>query len=252
MLRHGDISVFKAALGGVSALLLFSSAIPASAEDQPTATVVPASDPASGIVISGNTVMMAPIPDKAPRHAHAVISAPAAAVSAPVDTSISLTERPAIIIQDGTVTMAPIPDQAPIAALSADAGQPGDAKTCLARAIYFEARGESVRGQEAVAQVVLSRVKAPDRPKTICGVVYEGSNLSTGCQFSFTCDGISDVVRDEGAWSRALRIASRAMLGKFKRVARGALYYHANYVRPYWASHMVKVATIGTHIFYRP
>jgi spore germination cell wall hydrolase CwlJ-like protein len=95
-------------------------------------------------------------------------------------------------------------------------------------------------------------VKSPGRPKTICGVVYEGAQLSTGCQFSFACDGIADTIYDDGAWARAQRIATRAMHGKFKQVARGATYYHANYVRPYWASHMIKVATIGTHIFYRP
>ena len=91
------------------------------------------------------------------------------------------------------------------------------------------------------------------RPKTICGVVYEGSQRSTGCQFSFTCDRATDVVRDGTAWEHALRIAKTVMRtrGKVKPVAGGATNYHASYVTPRWASRMVKVAQIGTHIFYR-
>ena len=100
--------------------------------------------------------------------------------------------------------------------------------------------------------MVLARKHQQGRPKTICGVVYEGSNLSTGCQFSFTCDGIPDKIYNSSAWARAKTIASRALRGKLKSVARGATNYHASYVRPYWASSMVKVATIGTHVFYRP
>lgn len=128
-------------------------------------------------------------------------------------------------------------------------------KNCLATAIYFEARGESQLGQKAVAEVVLARTRAPDRPKTICGVVYEGARNGSGaCQFSFACDGQADKIRDHAAWSKALRIASATMRtgGKVNAVVGNATYYHANYVSPSWASHMIKVATIGTHVFYRP
>lgn len=127
-------------------------------------------------------------------------------------------------------------------------------KNCLAQAIYFEARGESQLGQKAVAEVVLARTRAAGRPKTICGVVYEGSRNGDGyCQFSFACDGISDKVRDRGAWGRALRIASNTMRtgGRVNSVVGNATYYHATYVNPYWAAKFVKVAQIGTHIFYR-
>jgi hypothetical protein len=127
-------------------------------------------------------------------------------------------------------------------------------KNCLATAIYFEARGESQLGQKAVAEVVLARTRERDRPKTICGVVYEGAhNRGVGCQFSFACDGVSDKIHDRGAWSRALRIASNTMRtgGRVNSVVGNATYYHANYVNPSWASSMIKVATIGTHIFYR-
>lgn len=248
MLLRNKTSVLQAAIcGAVSAFVLLATTTIAAAADQPADIAA-----ASGITVSGNTVMMAPIPDKAPASAEATTTTVAPAGSDVVD-EISLTERPAIIIRNGTITMMPIPNNAlESVASSVAVDGPRSEKDCLARAIYFEARGESVRGQEAVAQVVLARVKSPSRPKTICGVVYEGSHLSTGCQFSFTCDGVADVIRDRGAWTRALRLAGRAMVGKLKQVARGALYYHASYVRPSWASHMVKVATIGTHIFYRP
>jgi spore germination cell wall hydrolase CwlJ-like protein len=127
-------------------------------------------------------------------------------------------------------------------------------KNCLATAIYFEARGESAVGQRAVAEVVLARTRVAGRPRSVCGVVYEGSTRRTGCQFSFTCDGVPDRVRDFGSWRQAQRIAANVMRtgGKENPVAGGATFYHADYVSPGWASRMVKVAEIGTHIFYRP
>ena len=127
-------------------------------------------------------------------------------------------------------------------------------KRCLATAVYFEARGESAMGQRAVAEVVLARTRVPGRPRTICGVVYEGSHRSTGCQFSFTCDGVADKVRDGASWRQAMRIAGAVMRtgGKVNPVAGGATFYHADYVSPGWASRMIKVAEIGTHIFYKP
>ena len=127
-------------------------------------------------------------------------------------------------------------------------------KNCLAQAIYFEARGESQLGQKAVAEVILSRTRERDRPKTICGVVFEGARNASGyCQFSFACDGLADKVRDRGAWGRAMRIASNTMRtgGRLNSVVGNATFYHANYVSPSWASSMIKVATIGTHVFYR-
>lgn len=127
-------------------------------------------------------------------------------------------------------------------------------KNCLATAIYFEARGESAQGQKAVAEVVLARTRVPGRPTTVCGVVYEGSKRRTGCQFSFTCDRIADRVVNKEAWRQANRIAANVMRtgGKVNAVAGGATFYHAGYVNPRWASRMVKVASIGAHIFYRP
>lgn len=161
-----------------------------------------------------------------------------------------------------SATMAPIANDAREAyavvpagpEIKAPAAKSKGEEHCLATAIYFEARGESEKGQQAVAEVILARTKTPGRPPTICGVVYEGSHRKTGCQFSFTCDRTSDVAPANEAWSRARRIASDMLsaIGRLNSVVRGATFYHANYVNPRWASRMVKVAQIGTHIFYRP
>jgi spore germination cell wall hydrolase CwlJ-like protein len=125
-------------------------------------------------------------------------------------------------------------------------------ENCLARAVYFEARSESERGQMAVAKVILNRVKSPKYPNTICGVVYQGTHRRNSCQFSFACDGLPDDVKQPGAWINAKRIAQKAIAGDPKTAAMlgGALHYHADYVKPKWAKHMRKAIKIGTHIFY--
>jgi spore germination cell wall hydrolase CwlJ-like protein len=125
-------------------------------------------------------------------------------------------------------------------------------ENCLARAVYFEARSESELGQMAVAKVILNRVKSPDYPNSICGVVYQGSQRRNSCQFSFACDGQADDVRQPESWSQAKRIAQRAIQGDKAVAARmqGALFYHADYVNPKWARSMRKVMKVGRHIFY--
>jgi hypothetical protein len=124
-------------------------------------------------------------------------------------------------------------------------------KRCLAIAIYFEARGEPQRGQVAVGQVILNRVRSPLFPETICGVVYQGQ-MSPGCQFSFTCDGRTDVPRNDAQWRQAQDIASRITKGELWLPEVGySTYYHADYVRPNWASSMSRIDTIGRHIFYK-
>lgn len=123
---------------------------------------------------------------------------------------------------------------------------------CLATGIYFEARGESWFGQRAVAEVILNRVASPDYPDTICGVVFEGAWRSTGCQFSFACDGISDRPRDRVAYKKAERVAKYAAMGfgQVPVLGRHVTHYHADYVNPYWAQQLHKVRKIGSHIFY--
>ena len=123
---------------------------------------------------------------------------------------------------------------------------------CLARAVYFEARSESEIGQMAVAKVILNRVKTPNYPKSICGVVYQGSNRRNSCQFSFACDGLPDDVKQPEAWAQARSIAERAIAGDtgLGRGMNAATSYHADYVTPRWAKSLRKVVKIGRHIFY--
>lgn len=122
---------------------------------------------------------------------------------------------------------------------------------CLATAIYFEARGEPLKGQIAVSQVILNRVRSPKFPQTICGVVYQGQH-ARGCQFSFTCDGHSDNPRDKGQWAKAQDLAKSFMAGEHWLPEVGySTFYHANYVRPRWARRMNRIDKIGRHIFYK-
>jgi spore germination cell wall hydrolase CwlJ-like protein len=124
-------------------------------------------------------------------------------------------------------------------------------RRCLATAIYFEARGEPERGQIAVAQVILNRVRSPIFPQTICGVVYQGQ-MRKGCQFSFACDGHSDTPRDNDQWELAQDLTRRIMSGELWLPEVGySTFYHANYVSPRWARRMNKVDRIGAHIFYK-
>jgi spore germination cell wall hydrolase CwlJ-like protein len=124
-------------------------------------------------------------------------------------------------------------------------------ENCLARAVYFEARSESKLGQLAVAKVILNRTKDPAYPKSICGVVYQGSGNRNSCQFSFACDGLADDVRQPAAWANAKQIAQRAIAGSSSMTAMStATNYHADYVRPKWAKSMKRLIKIGHHIFY--
>lgn len=125
-------------------------------------------------------------------------------------------------------------------------------RRCLATAIYFEARGEPIQGQLAVAQVVMNRVRSETYPDTICGVVFQGQWRRRGCQFSFTCDGIADVPRNQTTWELAQRLAARVTDGKVWLAEVGhATHYHATYVRPRWRRQLNRIKKIGRHIFYR-
>jgi spore germination cell wall hydrolase CwlJ-like protein len=122
---------------------------------------------------------------------------------------------------------------------------------CLTSAIYYEARGESSSGQAAVAQVVLNRVRHPAFPKSICGVVFQGAYGGGACQFSFACDGSMHVRRDGAAWSRARTVAAKALGGYVMQDVGNATNFHTVYVNPGWRSQMMRVAQVGSHIFYR-
>ncbi|HET9176082.1 MAG TPA: cell wall hydrolase [Pseudolabrys sp.] len=127
------------------------------------------------------------------------------------------------------------------------------AEKCLANAVYFEARGEAVRGQIAVAQVVMNRVFSPFYPNDVCGVVYQNAHRHNACQFTFACDGVPDIVTEPDAWERAKRIARDMLDGKLwmPEVSKST-HYHAYWVRPDWVGEMKKVYKLGVHTFYRP
>jgi len=122
---------------------------------------------------------------------------------------------------------------------------------CLATAIYYEARSEGFVGQLAVAQVVMNRVDSTHYPNSICGVVFEGAERRTGCQFSFTCDGSMEREARGRSWRRSQLVAQHAYMGFGRDVTRRATHYHTVAVDPYWNDNLVRTRRIGTHIFYR-
>lgn len=132
-------------------------------------------------------------------------------------------------------------------------GSKGDlssAQTCLAAAIWYEA-GDDPEGERAVAQVVINRVRHPAFPKTICGVVFQGAERSTGCQFTFTCDGSLSRKPSPEAWERAKAIADAALRGHVFKPVGTATHYHTDWVVPYWRDSLDKIAVVHTQIFYR-
>ena len=149
-----------------------------------------------------------------------------------------------------------IPQTAAVAAATPFAVGSGNAQSlsrslqCMTAAIYYEAGNEPVDGQRAVAQVILNRMRSPVFPHSVCGVVYQGSDHKTGCQFTFTCDGSLARVPAATSWARASMVAAAALGGYVYAPVGWATNYHADYVVPYWASSLQKLATIGRHIFY--
>ena len=125
------------------------------------------------------------------------------------------------------------------------------AMNCLTQAIYYEAGFEPPEGRRAVAQVVINRMRHAGYPKSICGVVYQGAGRVTGCQFSFTCDGSLGRPPEPSAWADAQVVARQALSGAVEPSVGVSTHYHADYVAPYWAPTLVKLAQIGAHIFYR-
>jgi spore germination cell wall hydrolase CwlJ-like protein len=124
-------------------------------------------------------------------------------------------------------------------------------EACLAQAIYYEARGESQRGQIAVAEVIMNRVRSGYYPNSVCGVVFQGSHRSTGCQFTFTCDGSINHRPRGRAWDRSQRVATAVMSGYTRPITQGATHYHTHAVNPVWNSGLVETTSIESHVFYR-
>ncbi len=139
----------------------------------------------------------------------------------------------------------------PFAASYSDAASALRAETCLTEAIYYEGALEPETGQRAIAQVVLNRVRHPAYPDNVCGVVFQGQERSTGCQFTFTCDGSRARPPVPSLWARANRIARAALGGAVAPEVGMATHYHADYVLPYWSATLDPAGRIGRHIFYR-
>ncbi|CAN5380779.1 hypothetical protein BH10PSE1_BH10PSE1_23920 [soil metagenome] len=122
---------------------------------------------------------------------------------------------------------------------------------CLTQAAYYEARGEGRDGMQAVAQVVLNRVRHPAFPKSVCGVVFQGAGLRVGCQFSFTCDGSMRGRVNPIAWDRARDVASKALSGSVFATVGNATHFHTTGVSPGWRNSLIQVSQVGHHLFYR-
>lgn len=126
----------------------------------------------------------------------------------------------------------------------------GRARDCLAAAMLYEA-GDDAKGQQAVGQVVINRVRHPAFPKSICAVVFQGSERATGCQFTFTCDGALNRRYSDAAWSRAQVLAEMMLSGITDPRVGLATHYHTDWVRPYWSDSLQKIAIVDTHLFFR-
>jgi spore germination cell wall hydrolase CwlJ-like protein len=159
----------------------------------------------------------------------------------------------ALWMPDVSLTIPQFDQSSPAGRLGLTGEARASAEKCLARAVYFESRGEPVRGQIAVAQVVLNRVFSRFYPNDVCGVVYQNAHRRFACQFSFACDGQGEKVSNAGAWGRAMRVAKGALDGKLWLPEIGkATHYHASWVHPWWVRTMKKVHELGVHTFYRP
>ena len=174
-------------------------------------------------------------------------AAPVPATSLPMSAAIPLRMVP-------LPTPAPgVPPPSPAQRLHLEGKEYAKAERCLANAIYFEARSEPIKGQQAVAQVVVNRAFSGFYPNDICGVVYQNAHRHLSCQFTFACDGKRKAITERGHWARANRIAKQTLDGQIyvPEVAKST-HYHAVYVHPNWVREMKKMVRFGVHNFYRP
>ena len=134
---------------------------------------------------------------------------------------------------------------------SQPAASGGENWRCLTEALYFEARGESVKGQFAVAEVILNRVASRRFPNSVCGVVHQGTGKRFQCQFTYNCDGNKEIVNEKAAWARVGKVARLMIDGAARQLTEGATHYHTKAVSPRWSRKFARTATIGMHYFYR-
>ncbi len=184
-----------------------------------------------------------PIPAGRPTQPLALI-APQAFEQLSPDQAAAANDRVAI-------SRLPNPAAKPFKLVGASPVDRARAQACLTMAVYYEAGNQGPDGEAAVAQVVLNRVRHPLFPKTVCGVVFQGAELPTGCQFTFSCDGSLGRRPSIAGWKQASQIAERALDGYVQKDVGEATHYHTVWVVPYWQASVVKLAKIGAHIFYR-
>jgi len=123
---------------------------------------------------------------------------------------------------------------------------------CLSEALYFEARGEALKGQIAVAEVILNRVDSKKFPSSVCGVIRQGTGRKHACQFSYTCDGLPEHIREPAAYERVGKVARMMLDGAPRGLSGGALFYHTTAVNPRWARVFQRTTRLGVHLFYKP
>jgi spore germination cell wall hydrolase CwlJ-like protein len=223
-----------------------SAVAPADAISARSESAPPQSAPSSQAAIENSVPTTSSIP---PATANVPAAAPEKPAPTPEITAIPATEAAKPVVEVAPPPLPPTPAEL-LKLIGKDRIK---AEKCLANAVYFEARGEPLRGQIAVAQVVLNRVFSPYYPKDVCGVVYQNADHHLACQFTFACDGKSKAVNERGAWGRAQRVAKQALDGKvwIAAVAKST-HYHAYWVSPSWVAEMKKMFRYGVHTFYRP
>lgn len=162
-----------------------------------------------------------------------------------------VTREDALAINDAVpFSRAPNPAARPFV-LKPDAPNYARSLDCLAVAMLYEAGSADPEGERAVAQVVLNRLRHPAFPKTVCGVVFQGQERSTGCQFTFTCDGALAHGPPDANWQAARKLAAQMLAGRVFKAVGYATHYHTNWVVPYWSATLDKIAAVDTHLFFR-
>ncbi|MBR0777481.1 cell wall hydrolase [Bradyrhizobium diazoefficiens] len=176
-----------------------------------------------------------------------------ASLPPPADDVATATDSGESVAPKGEVNADNQHGRSPAERLALDEKSRAKSEKCLAEAVYFESRGEAVRGQIAVAQVVMNRVFSGKYPDTVCGAVYQNKHRHLACQFTFACDNNADVIREPEMWDRARKIAKAMLDGQIWLPEVGkSTHYHAYWVRPSWVAEMKKLYKTGVHTFYRP
>ena len=258
VIREGiqSIAIALPALSAVAKIpSLDTAAPPRSSDDSPVKSLA-AARRLDAIEVAMEQPPVAPDAPPAVTLAPVIFAkADATPIDLPAITPVSL-PMPAALTPEAVPLPRPAPGPpppSPAELLHLDGKSYAKAERCLANAIYFEARGEPVAGQIAVAQVIMNRVSSGFYPSNVCGVIYQNAYRHLACQFTFACDGRSKAINERGAWARANRIAKQTFDGKLYESRVGAsTLYHAVCVHPIWVREMRKMARYGIHNFYRP